>query len=56
MAGGMEDKRHPGAESRERTDFSEETRSLDSFVVAPPRVSEPVAQNAAGADAYDFDD
>lgn len=53
----MEDKRHAANDSRERADqFSEETRSLDSFVVASPRVSEPAPPSSAEIDAHDFDD
>lgn len=56
----MEDKRHPAHDTTPRSSkFSEESRSLDSFLVAAPRVSEPAAPVAAAADstdAYDYDD
>jgi hypothetical protein len=58
----MEDKRHPAHDSTERSgqfSDSEESRSLDSFMVAAPRVSAPAAPMAAAADdvdPYDFDD
>lgn len=53
----MEDKRHPAHDSRERADqFSEETRSLDSFVIPTPSVSEPATQGPVHTEAHDFDD
>ncbi len=56
MPGDIEDKRHPDSSSRERTgEFSEETRSLDSFLIAKPHVSEPAPSGSEG-DPNDFDD
>lgn len=53
----MEDKRHtqPPITDSPR-EFAEETRSLDSFDVDVPSVSEPAAPVAAMADSFDFDD
>ena len=56
----MEDKRLPQPTPTDSSrEFAEETRSLDSFEVPTPGVSEPATPVAAMADAvdpFDFDD
>jgi hypothetical protein len=53
----MEDKRLPQPQpSDSPRELAEETRSLDSFQVPAPQVSEPAAPVTSMADSFDFDD